>query len=288
MSESEHSNMVLLMKTEEKVKELVLLVTDLQKENGELKDEICAMRKSYKEENEDLRQKCESTTKQCMEMEKEMTRMSSVHQQELCDAQNENLYKSQELNALQHLCESKISEIVSLQQALAASKASALPESNDTLMSQQVAFVDSKLQKVQRRLLEVHATCEQVESQSVRQSDLLSLYKQNTRWLLRVLAAAVAQIAGLLTTPKQDKESRSAQPSPPPLTSTPVQEEPLEEEAPRLQTQLECYEKQVEALQKVIQEQTTTIDELKNKQEKPLQLPTLDTSTLFSVRCREK
>ena len=72
------------------MKELVLLVTDLQKENGELKDEICAMRKSYKEENEDLRQKCESTTKQCMEMEKEMTRMSSVHQQELCDAQNEN------------------------------------------------------------------------------------------------------------------------------------------------------------------------------------------------------
>ena len=39
------------------MKELVLLVTDLQKENGELKDEICAMRKSYKEENEDLRQK---------------------------------------------------------------------------------------------------------------------------------------------------------------------------------------------------------------------------------------
>ena len=187
---------------------------------------------------------------------------------------------------------------MSLQQALAASKASALPESNDTLMSQQVAFVDSKLQKVQRRLLEVHATCEQVvrlwrspdakESQSVRQSDLLSLYKQNTRWLLCVLAAAVAQIAGLLATPKQDKESRSAQPSPPPPTSTPVQEEPLEEEAPRLQTQLECYEKQVEALQKVIQEQTTTIDELKNKQEKTLQLPTIDTSTLFSVRCREK
>ena len=165
-------------------------------------------------------------------------------------------------------------------------------------MSQQVAFVDSKLQKIQRRLLEIHSTCEQVvrlceatdpkESQSVHQSDLLSLYKQNTQWLLCVLAAAVVQISRLTSAPKQDSESPSAQPAPLPLSPSPAQVEPVEEEAPRLQTQLEWYGKQVEALEKVVQEQLTTIDQLKNKQEKTLKLPTFDTSTLFSVPYHKK
>ena len=189
------------------------------------------------------------------------------------------------------MCETKTSEIgshppsaltvASLQETIALSKPVLPTEASESKNSQQFSYVDSKLQKIQRRLLEVHSACEQVvrlhvhghskENQSKQQSELLGLYKQNTQWLFQLLIEAISRIVQLQTcsaSPLPREEAPSKEPMAPAIPS-PLQEKPIEEgEAPKLSERLDCYEKQIQALEKIIQQQTETIEQASSKEAK--------------------
>ena len=49
---------------------------------------------------------------------------------------------------------------------------------------------------------------------------------------------------------------------------SPLQEKPVEEEAPKLSERLDCYEKQIQALEKIIQQQTEAIEQASSKEAK--------------------
>lgn len=172
-------------------------------------------------------------------------------------------------------------------------------EASESKHSQQFSYVDGKLQKIQRRLLEVHAACEQVvrllvhgnlqENQSKQQSELLGLYKQNTLWLFQLLVEAISRIVQLQTcSAAPPREEAPSKEPPAPAIPSPLQEKPIEEEAPRLSERLDCYEKQIQALEKIIQQQTEAIEQASSKeakagmeQETGVQHP--EAAALFSV-----
>ena len=188
--------------------------------------------------------------------------------------------------ALQHLCETKTNEIgiifpdlsaVSLQETIALSKPITSLEASESNPSQQFSYVDSKLQKIQRRLLEVHSTCEQVvwtlfhgylqENQSKQQAELLCLYKQNTQWLFKLLVEAIARIVYLQSRSSSIPSEEAPLPKPVSLDiPSPQCEKPVEEDMPKLSEQLDCYEKQIQALEKIVQQQTETIEQLSTKE----------------------
>ena len=146
-------------------------------------------------------------------------------------------------------------------------------EASESKHSQQFSYVDGKLQKIQRRLLEVHAACEQVvrlhvhgnlqENQSKQQSELLGLYRRNTLWLLQLLVEAISRIVQLqaCSAAPPREEALSKEPLAPAIPS-PLQEKPVEEEAPKLSERLDCYEKQIQALETIIQQQTEAIEQV--------------------------
>lgn len=172
-------------------------------------------------------------------------------------------------------------------------------EASESKHSQQFSYVDSKLQKIQRRLLEVHAACEQVvrllvhgnlqENQSKQQSELLGLYKQNTFWLIQLLVEAISRIVQLqaCSAAPPREEALSKEPLAPAIPS-PLQEKPVEEEAPKLSERLDCYEKQIQALETIIQQQTEAIEQAASKEakagmEKEAGEQHLEAAALFSV-----
>ena len=208
------------------------------------------------------------------------------------------------------MCETKTSEIgmesfsspwaiASLQETIALSKPVLPIEASESKHSQQFSYVDGKLQKIQRRLLEVHAACEQVvrllvhgnlqENQSKQQSELLGLYKQNTLWLLQLLVEAISRIVQLQTcSAAPPREEAPSKETPAPAIPSPLQEKPIEEEAPKLSERLDCYEKQIQALEKIIQQQTEAIEQASSKEakaevEKETEVQYPKAAALFSV-----
>lgn len=137
--------------------------------------------------------------------------------------------------------------------------------------------MDSKLQKIQRRLLEVHSACEQVveiyflgdsqENQSKQQTELLSLYRRNTQWLFQLLAEAISRIVQLQSSsPTPSREAEPLIESVMPAIPAPQQEKPVEEETPKLSERLDCYEKQILALEKIVQQQTEELEQASGRE----------------------
>ena len=76
------------------------------------------------------------------------------------------------------------------------------------------------------------------------------------------------QLQTCSASPLPREEAPSKEPMAPAIPF-PLQEKPIEEdEAPKLSERVDCYEKQIQALEKIIQQQTETIEQASSKEAK--------------------
>ncbi|KAK8826887.1 hypothetical protein WA556_004474 [Blastocystis sp. ATCC 50177/Nand II] len=188
------------MKAKEQTKGLLSAIKTLQRERRELQERVEAVEKRHSEEVGEWAKKHDTLLTRATALEKERNELTAQHEKEVCELQNQLTYSNSERTALQHLCEAKTAEIESLKQAQTAQtiqQGKTTGGASESIHQEQMAYLDTKMQKVLQRMNDVRVEFEQATTTIAHYQELCNRYHDNSIFLFQLLTEAIGQISRL-------------------------------------------------------------------------------------------